>query len=161
MQRFGHGRIGTVGSHLADACLVAVIAFGAACTTAPRPAEPPPAPTEAETKPAIADHGDFTVAAKRVDTWNAVGQVLVRLAGVTYEGRALMLGLYAVQYQGEQLLVLTTAQVLRPGDTGTRTRVSAARAGGQPTDSAAARELLRRLQEALPAELARIAAGTR
>jgi len=94
-------------------------------------------------------------------TWNAVGQVLVRLDGVSYQGRSQMLGLYDERYRGEHLLIVTRARVMRTSGDGMLTEVGALQHDGKPSDSAAAAELLRLLQQRLPAELARIAAGER
>ncbi len=112
-------------------------------------------------EPQAAGRGDFTIAASMLDTWNAVGQLLVRTDGVTYEGRAQMLGLYSVRYRGERLLILTRAQVLDPKAPAMATRVGAARLDGSPSGSDASVDLLRTLQRTLPDELARIASGGR
>lgn len=134
------------------AALVLALA-AAACTTAPRPPEtaPPPAPAA----PPLATRGEFTIEAGQLDTWNAIGQIVVRTPGVVYEGRAQMLGLYTVRYRGEAFLVLARALLLSevPRET---TRVTAASPTGQPIDSAAAAELLALLQRELPAEIARV-----
>lgn len=104
---------------------------------------------------------EFTVPADMLDTWNAVGQILVRAEGVTYESRAQMLGLYAVQYRGERVLVLTRAQVMQAAGDGVLTRVYAAGPNGSQSTSPAASELLSILRQRLPEELALIAAGGR
>ena len=96
-----------------------------------------------------------------LDTWNAVGQILIRLDGVTYEARAQMLGIYAVRYRGERFIVLTRALLADSQRQGLATEVGALWLDGKPNNSAAARELLRELQRRLPAELALIAAGGR
>jgi hypothetical protein len=117
--------------------------------------EPPPS-EEPDT-----ERGDFTVGVSMLDAWNAIGQVLVRLDGVNYEGRAQMLGMYAVRYRGERFLILTRALVVDPKDPGMRTRVRAVVADGKPKTSDAALELLDLLERRMPAELALIAAGGR
>jgi hypothetical protein len=127
----------------------------------------PPAVAErlevAEAAPAItapvSEHSEFAIPAGMLDTWNAVGQILVRLDGVTYEGRAQMLGLYAVHYRGERILILTKARVLQnPTDT-ELTYVRALLQSGGPNNGTLANELIGHLEQRLPAELARIAAG--
>lgn len=107
----------------------------------------------------VSEYGEFAIPAGMLDTWNAVGQVLVRLDGVTYEGRAQMLGLYAVQYQGERFLILTKARVLESPDDDELTFVSARLQSGGPNRGTPAVELMGRLEQQLPMELARIAAG--
>ncbi|MEO8002643.1 MAG: hypothetical protein ABI644_12265 [Arenimonas sp.] len=99
----------------------------------------------------------FNVAAGELDTWNAIGQLLVRMDGVTYEGRAQKLGLYAVTYRGEKFLLLTHALWLSSEIKVTTTEVRAALQDGKPNSSAPAIELLGLLQARLPAELIRIA----
>ena len=94
-----------------------------------------------------------------LDTWNAVGQILVRLDGVTYEGRAQMLGLYAVRYQGEQFLILTKGRVLESPADKELTYVRALLPGGRANHGTSAVELLGQLRHELPTELARIASG--
>ncbi|GAB3355825.1 hypothetical protein [Lysobacter tyrosinilyticus] len=106
----------------------------------------------------VSTQGDFEVPAGMLDTWNAVGQVLVRLDGVTYEGRAQMLGLYAVQYQGERFLIVTRGRVLQSPVDRELTYVRALSKSGGPNHGTCAAELMGHLQRALPAELARIAA---
>jgi hypothetical protein len=125
----------------------------AGCSSTPRPQVAPPAVvTEAPAPPS-----NFTIAAGENDTWNAVGQILVRLDGVTYEGRAQKLGLYAVAYRGESFLILTRPLVLSSEIRTTTTEVRTALQNGKPDSSAAAIEILGLLQARLPAELLRIA----
>jgi hypothetical protein len=106
-----------------------------------------------------ASRGDFTIAASMLDTWNAVGQLLVRTDGVIYDGRSQMLGIYVVRYRGEKFLIVTRAVVMQSRADGMVTQVGAVLDDGKPKDTAAAIELLGLLQRRLPAELARIAAG--
>ncbi|MEG3183073.1 hypothetical protein [Novilysobacter erysipheiresistens] len=96
-----------------------------------------------------------------LDTWNAVGQILVRLDGVTYQGRSQMLGLYDVRYRGEPLLIVTRARVMQGPADGMVTEVDALQQDGKPSDSAAGTELLHLLRQRLPEELAWIEAGGR
>ena len=127
---------------------------------------PPPLPASLPLPPrsdAATDvlRGEFTIAAGMLDTWNAVGQILVRLEGVAYEGRAQMLGIYVVRYRGERVLVVTRALVLSGTERRSLTRVSTVGPDGRRDDGAVAAALLGQLQQRLPEELARIAAGER
>jgi hypothetical protein len=129
------------------ACLALALC---ACAHAPRPPAPPPtvaAPAPETPRPR------FTVEASRNDTWNAVGQILVRTPGVEYDGRAQMLGLYAIRYRGEPLMVLTQALPLSDAITRTTTEVTVTprREPSAGYDNAAA--LFALLERALPAEL--------
>jgi hypothetical protein len=129
------------------ACLALALC---ACAHAPRPPAPPPtvaAPAPETPRPR------FTVEASRNDTWNAVGQILVRTPGVEYDGRAQMLGLYAIRYRGEPLMVLTQALPLSDAITRTTTEVTVTprREPSVGYDNAAA--LFALLERALPAEL--------
>ena len=150
-------------AHLAG--LAALLSLVAGCSALPEPrAGPPPSGTAAapaaNAHPEVdATRGEFTTPASMLDTWNAVGQILVRLEGVGYESRAQMLGIYAVGYRGERLLIVTRALVMRSQAQGMSTKVGAALLDGKPSGSAAAVELLGQLQRRLPAELARIKAG--
>ena len=142
------------------ACLAAAVLLAAGCRSTPPQDEPivldrSPASPEKPT----ASRGEFTVPASTLDTWNAVGQVLVRLDGVTYEGRAQMLGLYAVQYRGERFLILTRGLVVTPERQTLATEVSARLLDGKPHGSDAAVHPLGQLQLRLPGEIARIGAG--
>lgn len=107
----------------------------------------------------VSEHSEFAIPAGMLDTWNAVGQILVRLDGVTYEGRAQMLGLYAVQYRGERFLILTKARVLQDPADRELTYVRAVLQNGEPNRGTPAVELIGHLEQRLPMELARIAAG--
>jgi hypothetical protein len=133
-------------------CLAALLLLTSSCM--------PPAGTRRAAAPAgvaspVPRTGEFIVAANVLDTWNTIGQVLVRLQGVTYEGRAQMLGLYTVRYRGEPLLIHAGAMVIEhPGD-GLRTRVKALTPGGAPLHSAAAVELLDVLASQVPAQIDR------
>ncbi len=114
-----------------------------------------PAPVAAPA-PLPPDGGAFVVGESMLDTWNTIGQVLVGLDGVEYEGRAQMLGLYAVRYRGEAFLVRARALPIEAPGQGLRTRVDAlGPAGGRLLESAAAAELLRTLAQRVPVEAAR------
>lgn len=130
---------------------LAVLAFAlvlAGCQrdTRPVPPLPPPVP---------ADDGAFTVAESMLDTWNTIGQILVGLEGVAYEGRAQMLGLYVVRYRGEHFLVRARALPVESPGQGLRTRVDALGPQGQPIRSPAAAAVLQVLAQRVPAEVAR------
>lgn len=101
----------------------------------------------------------FTVAAGMNDTWNAVGQILVRTPGVAYDGRAQMLGLTAIRYRGEPLLLLTRALPLSDTITALTTEVRVATPDGRPMRSDGAAELMVAIEHALPAEIERVKAG--
>ncbi|MEO6364997.1 MAG: hypothetical protein ABIO38_02975 [Luteimonas sp.] len=96
---------------------------------------------------------EFTIAASMNDTWNTVGQVLVRTDGVIYESRAQMLGIYGVRYRGERFLVRTHALVMDKPRDGLRTRVLALEMDGKPNHSAAANALLGILKTRVPEEI--------
>lgn len=135
-------------------CLAALAAFVVGCSAMPRPhVEPVPV--------VLPPVSDFTIVAGMLDTWNAVGQILVRTDGVTYEGRAQMLGLYDVRYRGERFLVLTRALELTSQRQVTTTRVSVVLQDGKLDSSAPAIALLGLLQARLPEELRLDAAGVR
>ncbi|GAB1596851.1 hypothetical protein PAGU2638_25300 [Lysobacter sp. PAGU 2638] len=101
---------------------------------------------------------EFTIPAGELETWNAIGQLLVRMDGVTYQGRSQKLGLYAVDYEGESFLILTRGLVASAEIRTLTTEVRVALQDGSTDRSAAATELLADLQARLPAELIRIAA---
>jgi hypothetical protein len=119
----------------------------ASCATT-RPVPPPPVvPT------APAGITEFTVADNMLDTWNTIGQIIVRLDGAGYESRAQMLGIYAVRYQGERFLLRTQALVLPAAGQHTLTRVAALGLDGKPNRSPAAMALLEILQQRIPEEI--------
>ena len=164
-------RIGTIPPEATAAiirrlCLVALASCAVGCGSLSRPRDEPvaviseadPAGLDAATG---VDRGEFTIPASMLDAWNAAGQILVRLDGLDYEGRSQMLGIYVVRYRGESLMIVTRALVLSGQADGMLTRISAVSGDGMPSGSAAAVELLGLLQQRLPAELARIAAGGR
>ncbi len=134
--------------------VAAVTLLVAGCSTTPPPKKtvPPAVVVEAPAPPA-----NFKIAAGELDTWNAIGQLLVRMDGVTYEGRSQKLGLYDVVYRGERFLILTKALWLSSEIKVTTTEVRAALQTGKPNSSAPALELLGLLQARLPAEILRIA----
>ena len=101
----------------------------------------------------------FTVKASRNDAWNAIGQILVRTPGVRYDGRAQMLGLNAIRYRGEALMLLARALPLSDTVTTLTTEVSVTTAQGKPMHSDSAAELLALLARQLPAEIESVKAG--
>ena len=121
----------------------------ASCTTTRRV---PPAPIVPAAPVGITE---FTVADNMLDTWNTIGQIIVRLDGAEYESRAQMLGIYAVRYQGERFLLRTEALVLPEAGQHTLTRVLALGLDGTPNRSPAAMALLEILQQRIPAEIDR------
>ena len=136
--------------------LLALALAAAGCRTPVElAASPPPA---AIVLPPTATRGEFTIEVGALDTWNAIGQIAVRTPGVTYDGRAQMLDLYALRYRGVEFMVL--AKAVPASDTITRltTRVTATTADGKPLDSGAVAELLALFQRELPAEIASVRA---
>ena len=121
--------------------------FLAGCSGVREGKEPPPEPAAAELP------AEFVFADNLNDTWNTVGQILVRLPEVEYESRAQIMGLYTVRYRGETLLVRTQALVLEQPSDGVRTRVAALSMDGTPNASAKAHELLAVLEQRLPLEI--------
>lgn len=117
--------------------------------------QPPGGPSTTSEPDPMADDapGEFTIAASMNDTWNTVGQVLVRTDGVTYESRAQMLGIYGVHYRGERFLIRTQAVVMRSPTDGMVTRVLALELDGKPKHSAAAIKLLEILKLRVPMEI--------
>lgn len=142
--------IRTVAMHAIRCLLLIAAALLAACRSAPVAEPSPPAASPA---PITATRGEFLVDAVALDTWNAVGQIAVRTPGVTYEGRAQMLGLYALRYRGQSLMVLTRPLLASETSGRLTTRVTASTAAGKLVDSDAAAELLSLLQRELPAEI--------
>jgi hypothetical protein len=129
----------------------------AGCVSVPEPPEPTPeAPMVVP--PPLATRGEFTLEADKLDTWNAVGQILVNTPGVEYEGRSQMLDLYTVRYRGEEFLILTKALLLSDTIRKTTTRVTATTQDGKPIDSNAAADLLAQLQQKLPDEIVSVRA---
>ena len=125
----------------------------AGCATPERARAPAPPP------PAQATPVQLTVQAGMNETWNAVGQLLVDMRDVTWEGRSQMMGLNAVRYRGESLLVLTRAVPASATVRTLTTEVTIATPSGTRLHSAAAADLMMRLARGLPAELERVKAG--
>lgn len=101
----------------------------------------------------------FNVEAGMNDTWNAVGQILVRTPGVSYEGRAQMLGLNAIRYRGEALLLLTRGLPISDTIKTLTTEVTVTTTKGSAMHSESAAELLALLARELPAEIESVKAG--
>lgn len=136
---------------------VAVVLLLAGCATAPRTPAPAAGAGAAPATPAVAT-GEFVVAAHELDTWNAVGQLLVRMDGMRLDARSEMLDLHVVHYRGQDLLILTRGIPLADGASDPSTRVATIARDGGATDSPATRELLAILQRELPAEILRVRA---
>jgi hypothetical protein len=141
-------------------CLILACAL-AACTTHAPVREPAQIPSPGEPLPArtaTVTRGEFAIAAGKLDTWNAVGQIVVRTSGATYEGRSQMLDLYSVRFRGQPFLLITRALLLSDTIKETTTLVTARTMDGKPIDSDASAALLALLQQELPAEIERVRA---
>ena len=138
--------------------LAPLIAIGCALALAGC-ATPERAPAPARPPLAAATPVQLTVQAGMNETWNAVGQLLVDMRDVTWEGRSQMMGLNAVRYRGESLLVLTRAVPASATVRTLTTEVTIATPSGTRLHSAAAADLMMRLARGLPAELERVKAG--
>lgn len=123
----------------------------AGCATAPRPVP------VAAVAPAPAVASDFLIEAGQLDTWNALGQILVHADGVRYRGRAQMMGLYDIDYRGERMLLIAHGLVLDERIRVPTTQVRVTTAEGAPDVSDAAIALLHLAQDRLPAALRAIA----
>ena len=119
----------------------------ASCATTRRVPPPPVVPATP------AGISEFTVADNMLDTWNTIGQIIVRLDGAEYESRAQMLGIYAVRYQGERFLLRTEALVIPAAGQHTLTRVLALGLDGKSNRGPAAMALLEILQQRIPMEI--------
>jgi hypothetical protein len=135
----------------AAAAVVPCVLALAGCVSAPASRSV----VEAIAPPIPPDGGAFTVAENTLDTWNTIGKVLVAMDDVQYQGRAQMLGLYTIGFRGEQFLIRTQAVVLRDATEAIHTRVDALGPTGKPTQSPAAIEMLARLAQRVPMEVAR------
>jgi len=107
------------------------------------------APIAAPLPPTVT-RGRFTIEADKLDTWNAVGQIVVNMPGLEYKGRSQMLDLYDVRYRGEEFLVLTKALLLSDTIKRTTTEVTATTKAGKPIDSDVVADLLAQLEQKLP-----------
>ena len=121
---------------------------------------PKPTPEPAVAAPAIEPTPlRFNIEAGMNDTWNAVGQILVRTPGVTYDGRAQMMGLNAIRYRGEALMLLTRALPISDTIKTLTTEVTVTTTRGSAMHSEGAAELLALLARELPAEIESVKAG--
>jgi len=138
----------------ATGVLLVACLFAACATRAPQPTAPvlPPAAPPAPAVPTVT-RGEFNIAASKLDTWNAVGQIIVRTPDAIYEGRAQMLDLYSVNYRGQSFLLITRALLLSDTIKQTTTLVTARTPDGKPIDSDASAALLALLQRELPAQI--------
>ena len=143
-------RIGGMRDRTSIPLLTALALALAGCAQpAPKPEpEPPVTAPAAEPTPLR-----FNIGAGMNDTWNAVGQILVRTPGVTYDGRAQMLGLNAIRYRGEALMLLTRALPLSDSIETLTTEVTVTTTSGTAMHSEGAAELLALLARELPAEV--------
>ena len=132
------------------ACAALLLALLAGACSGIRERQAPAEPPEPEIP---VDTGEFTLADNVNDIWNTVGQILVRLDGVEYESRAQMMGIYALRYRGERLLIRTQAIVIGGPTEGVLTRVLALGPDGKPIHSRAAIELLEVLEQRIPVEI--------
>jgi hypothetical protein len=135
---------------------IALLAVG--CATRKPPAETPEAAPVEMPAPPASTRGRFTIEADKLDTWNAVGQIVVRTPGVEYEGRSQMLDLYDVRYRQVPFLILTKALLLSETIKKTTTAVTATTPDGKPIDNDAVADLLALLQRELPAEIVSVRA---
>ena len=143
------------GSWPANAGALLVACLFAACATRAPQLTAPVLPSTAPVAPAVpnATRGEFNIAANKLDTWNAVGQIIVRTPGAIYEGRAQMLDLYSVSYRGQSFLLITRALLLSDTIKQATTLVTARTPYGKPIDSDATAELLALLQRELPMQI--------
>jgi hypothetical protein len=130
---------------------IALLALAACATQAPAP-EVMPAPDAPAVAP-VTTRGEFTIAANKLDTWNAIGQIVVNTSGASYEGRSQMLDLYTVRFHEQPFLLITRALLLSDTVKDTTTLVTARTLDGAPIDSDASAELLALLQQQLPAQI--------
>lgn len=131
------------------ASLVAAIGLTISGCSGIRSEKKPPQPPA----PEVMESAEFTIADNLNDVWNTVGQILVRLDHIDYESRAQMMGIYAVRYRGERLLIRTQAVVLGSPTDGMLTRVMALAPDGTPIHSRVANELLDVLEQRIPVEI--------
>jgi hypothetical protein len=139
---------------LLPACAVAIAGILAACASRPTA---PAAPEPVVTAPTVT-RGQFTLHAAPLDTWNAVGDIVVRTPTASYDSRSRMMGLYSVRYRDQSLLVLVRPLLLSDTVHELTTEVTARTPAGAPIDSDVAAELLGILQRELPAEIERVRA---
>jgi hypothetical protein len=137
---------------LLPSCAVAIGGILAACASHP---PTPAAPESVATTPTIT-RGQFTLHATPLDTWNAVGDIVVRTPAASYDSRARMMGLYSVRYREQPLLILVRPLLLSDTVHELTTEVTARTPGGAAIDSDIAAELLGILQRELPAEIERV-----
>jgi hypothetical protein len=137
---------------LLPAIAVAIAGILAACAGHPAA---PAAPKPVAATPTVT-RGQFTLHAAPLDTWNAVGDIVVRTPTASYDSRSRMMGLYSVRYREQPLLILVRPLLLSDTVHELTTQVTARTPGGAPIDSDIAAELLGILQGELPAEIERV-----
>jgi len=130
-------------SRILAACQSLLLAACVAPVREPAPSAPAIAPTPLR----------FSLPAEPNDAWNAVGQILVRTPGVGYDGRSQMIGLYAIRYRGEALMLLARGVPLSETVQVPTTEISVTGTQGKLAASEAAGELLALLARELPAEI--------
>lgn len=140
-------------ARIAAVALCVAVLLGACRTHPSQPVPPSPAVPPAPSAAPTTTRGEFTIAATKLDAWNAVGQIVVRTPGVAYEGRSQMLDLYTVRYHDQPFLLVTRALLLSDAIRDTTTLVTARTLAGKPIDSDASAELLALLQRELPAQI--------
>ena len=137
--------------------LLPCLLLAGCATRAPAPAEEAPVAPAVVTPPTVT-RGEFTLEADKLDTWNALGQIVVNTPGLDYQGRSQIMDLYTVRYRGEEFLLLTRALVLTETIRRTTTRVTATTRDGKPIDSDAVADLLAQVQAKLPAAIVEVRA---
>ena len=141
-------------ARIAAVALSVAVLLGACRTQGPKSAQPaPPSPAAVPARAPTTTRGEFTIAATKLDTWNAVGQIVVNTNGARYEGRSQMLDMYSVRYRDEPFLLITRALLLSDTVKVTTTLVTARTLAGKPIDSNASADLLALLQRELPAQI--------
>jgi hypothetical protein len=130
---------------------MALCALVACATHAPVP--PPPVTPVAPNVASTTSRGEFTLAATKLDVWNAIGQIVANTNGVRYQGRSQMLDLYTVRFHDQPFLLITRALLLSDTVKDTTTLVTARTLDGKPIDSDASAELLALLQQQLPVQI--------
>lgn len=133
--------------------VLSLFLLAAGCATRQAPSDIATPPVESKPVVPLVTRGEFTLEADKLDTWNAIGMIVVNTPGLEYQGRSQMLDLYTVRYRGEEFLVMTKALLLSDTIRRTTTRVTATSHDGKPIDSDAAADLLAQLQVKLPAAI--------
>ena len=129
----------------------------AGCAQPERTPEPPPPPVEAPIPDPTPLRFNVRVA---LTTPYAFGQILgTSTPAVSYDARAQLLGLNAIRYRGEALMLLTRALPMSDTIKALTTEVTVATAQGKAMHSEGAAELLALLARELPTEIESVKAG--